>query len=295
MAKSVFHIVPSEDQWAVKREGNGKPSSKHPTQQESIDAARDLASEGDELVIHRSDGTIRDRITYTGGRNGNGSNGHAGPSTSTKANEIPASDVLSVGTRVSWGAIMAGALVGLTVYITLLFLALAIGVTTIDDIQGRAFAIGAAIVGVFSLLAALFVGGMVTSATTVGETKTEVLIYGILVWATFLGLMILLGTFGGIGFGTVLHFQDSANLQSVTAEDFTEMKGITQEHIKAFNEVVQEKQKILSQAGAPAKAWIGFAGLILSIFAAMGGALVGAGPEMVLKRIQGRRRLVVKS
>jgi Uncharacterized protein conserved in bacteria (DUF2188) len=40
MAKSVLHVVPHNDTWAVKREGNERASSTHPTQKEAIEAAR---------------------------------------------------------------------------------------------------------------------------------------------------------------------------------------------------------------------------------------------------------------
>src|SRR5215204_5340851 len=67
MAKSVLHVVPhNHEDWAVKREGNERASSTHATQKEAIEAARELAKELDDIVIHRPDGTIRERVTYYG-------------------------------------------------------------------------------------------------------------------------------------------------------------------------------------------------------------------------------------
>ena len=48
------HVVPNGEGWAVKKEGNERVSSTHETQKAAIDAAREMAKEGDELVIHRA-------------------------------------------------------------------------------------------------------------------------------------------------------------------------------------------------------------------------------------------------
>jgi len=65
MAKNQ-HVVPYRNEWAVRGEGNGRPTSIHRTQAEAIEAARELAkNQRSELVIHRSDGRIRDRDSYS--------------------------------------------------------------------------------------------------------------------------------------------------------------------------------------------------------------------------------------
>lgn len=59
------HVVPNDDGWAVRGEGNLRLTSIHSTQQDAIDAARDIArNEKSEVVIHRPDGTIRDKDSY---------------------------------------------------------------------------------------------------------------------------------------------------------------------------------------------------------------------------------------
>jgi hypothetical protein len=64
MAKNQ-HVVPYKDEWAVRGEGNERPTSIHPTQAEAIDAAREIAkNQRSELVIHRTDGRIRVRDSY---------------------------------------------------------------------------------------------------------------------------------------------------------------------------------------------------------------------------------------
>jgi uncharacterized protein YdaT len=59
------HVVPHNDRWAVRGEGNERVTSTHDTQGEAIDRARGIAQrERSEVVIHRPDGRIRDRDSY---------------------------------------------------------------------------------------------------------------------------------------------------------------------------------------------------------------------------------------
>ena len=59
------HVVPHDGQWAVRGEGNSRVTSKHPTQADAIDAARQIAvNQGSELVVHRSNGQIRDKDSH---------------------------------------------------------------------------------------------------------------------------------------------------------------------------------------------------------------------------------------
>ena len=59
------YVVPYEDAWAVRREGNKGITSKHRKQSTAINAAKRLAKKHKaDVIIHREDGTIRDRISY---------------------------------------------------------------------------------------------------------------------------------------------------------------------------------------------------------------------------------------
>jgi len=56
------HVVPHDNSWAVVGEGNSRATSVHGTQQEAIDAGREVArNQGGELLIHGRDGRIRER------------------------------------------------------------------------------------------------------------------------------------------------------------------------------------------------------------------------------------------
>ncbi|MDT0557622.1 DUF2188 domain-containing protein [Ichthyenterobacterium sp. W332] len=59
------HVVPYQDGWAVRREGNKRISSKHRKQSTAINKAKVLAKRYDaDVIIHRASGGIRDRISY---------------------------------------------------------------------------------------------------------------------------------------------------------------------------------------------------------------------------------------
>ena len=60
------HVVPHPDGgWQVKGEGNSRATVRTETQKDAINIARDIArNQGSELVIHRSDGTIRDKDSH---------------------------------------------------------------------------------------------------------------------------------------------------------------------------------------------------------------------------------------
>ena len=58
------HVVPNGNGWQVKPEG-GKPVSNHRTQTAANQAAKPIAKQNkSDVVIHRPDGTIRDKDSY---------------------------------------------------------------------------------------------------------------------------------------------------------------------------------------------------------------------------------------
>ena len=59
------HVVPYEDGWAVRREGNKRITSKHRKQSTAINRAKSIArKKKSDVIIHRKDGGIRDRISF---------------------------------------------------------------------------------------------------------------------------------------------------------------------------------------------------------------------------------------
>lgn len=58
-------VTKREEGWAVRGEGNSRDTSHHSTQQQAIDAAREIAkNQGSELFIQNRHGQIRERNSY---------------------------------------------------------------------------------------------------------------------------------------------------------------------------------------------------------------------------------------
>ena len=59
------HVVPHPEGWAVKGEGNERYTAVYPYQDEAIERAKDIAyNYKSDVIIHRKDGSIRDRVSY---------------------------------------------------------------------------------------------------------------------------------------------------------------------------------------------------------------------------------------
>lgn len=59
------HVVPNGEKWAIKGAGNEKYTKIVTTQKEAINIAREIArNQQSELVIHKKDGTIREKDSH---------------------------------------------------------------------------------------------------------------------------------------------------------------------------------------------------------------------------------------
>ena len=59
------HVLPHGDEWAVRGAGNTRVTSKHATQLEAIEKAREIAIRNEsELLIHNREGRIRAKNSY---------------------------------------------------------------------------------------------------------------------------------------------------------------------------------------------------------------------------------------
>jgi len=189
---------------------------------------------------------------------------------------------MSVGSRVSWQAILAGLAVTFTVYMCLTLFAVAIGVSTMDYVHSRTFTISAAIVGLVSLLAALFLGGNVATRLSTRETHGEAVIYGVLLWAACFFVVVVTGTNLGGNFS-----QMSAATRAPVVEVRTADRPASDAAAKAeakADEVRARSEALVSDMNPAALAWWSFGVMVLSILAAIGGALSGAGPELGFRR-----------
>lgn len=59
------HIVPHENGWAVRGEGNTRATRVVPTQREAIEIGREISrNQNSELIIHQKKGPIRDKDSH---------------------------------------------------------------------------------------------------------------------------------------------------------------------------------------------------------------------------------------
>jgi hypothetical protein len=101
--------------------------------------------------------------------------------------------------RISWGAIFAGVLVTLAIFLTLQMLGAGIGAVSIDLTGGettspRALGIGAAIWWLITGLIALFIGGWVAGRLAWLPSAIDRVLHGLTVWSLFYVVMFLLAT-----------------------------------------------------------------------------------------------------
>lgn len=60
-----FHVVPHDERWAIKKEGNDHPEFTTDKKSEAVQKAKDLAKEAGTFVyIHNEEGRIEDQINY---------------------------------------------------------------------------------------------------------------------------------------------------------------------------------------------------------------------------------------
>jgi len=289
MSREVLHVVPHNQEWAVKREGNERHSSTHGTQKEAIEAARELAKERDDIVIHRPDGTIRERVTYMGGTNGSHDSsgttpqGVRGDTRNDTRETVGPSDLFSVGSRVSWAAVAAGVAVALAMYITLSLLAVAVGVSTIDQVGSQTFRIGAAIVSAVILLGSMFLGGYVVSRTTAGEQPGEAVAYGTIMWGTAVMLLLTAGVSTGTGYLSGMREFGTPTTPAMDTAKMQRELNLTPAQADRYAAVTRDSQAAADRASPQAIAWWTFGGVALSLLSAMAGSYFGAGPEFVLR------------
>jgi hypothetical protein len=212
-------------------------------------------------------------------------------------------DVLPVRSRVSWGAIFAGAMVALALYFLLTLLGAAIGFSVSGRVRPETLSAGATFCAVWALMVSLFVGGYVTSQCSVGENKFESVLYGIILWGVLFGMLMWLMASGvHAGFNAIVGMTHASqaivgNEGAKSWEDAARRAGVPQQKIDEWRKSGtdtaeqarratedQTKQEAAAEA-ATRVTWWAFLGTLASMLAAVTGAYVGAGPRFRLVRI----------
>jgi hypothetical protein len=195
----------------------------------------------------------------------------------TTSNNVPQmEDVASVGTRISWGAILAGSMVALAMYFLLSTLAVAVGWSIHDRVDPTKLEM-AAVVWTFLMTAlSLFVGGLITSLFTAGENKMEAMLYGAIMWAVLVVALLHLGS-SGVRTGFTAMAASAHTVQTSPAPN-------------SGNEAADVESRRVTREAANRAAWYAFFGTWLSLFAAVAGSVVGAGPTFrLVNQTPGRR------
>jgi Sec-independent protein translocase protein TatA len=187
------------------------------------------------------------------------------------------------GMRVSWGGVWGGVLVAVGLLLLLAALGVAVGITATDPAQtdpGK-LGTGAGIWAGVSLLVALFVGGLVSTRIGAIFDGTTGFFEGALVWVVSVLLMGYLaasgvgslagGAFSMIGgaqqaVGSVLGTTDPQAIKEQAQQKAQDLK----QSLPQLQQRAQEAKPTATKA-----AWITFVALLLSLAAAVLGAMAG--------------------
>jgi hypothetical protein len=219
--------------------------------------------------------------------------------------ELRTEETLPVYSRVGWGGIVAGAIVAAALYVLLGSLGLAIGLTVQD---GPAVGAGTAIYTILITCVAIFFGSWVATQCSIGENRAEAVVYGIIVWGFFFGIMLWLLSAGvQMGFDAMMAARMGPEGGAAVAQEQPPQRGVAfaqEEPERALPPGAQPRPEerempraepaeplerlpgVLEQRGA-AGAWWMFAGIVLTLVVSILGAIAGSGPKVL-----GHRRTV---
>jgi len=219
-------------------------------------------------------------------------------------------DILPVRSRVSWGAVLAGSVIAVGMYLLLLLLGGAVGLSlTTTNVRFSTLSWAAAVWAIFSLAVSLFVGGYVTTLLAVGENRTEAVIHGVLMWGMMLAFTTWLATTGlSAGYSTLLNMaylnDNAARAANATnVEDFVRNLGANEEDAARVRQVITDARERGTKdpevrdslRTAQHATWWSLAGTILSIACAIAGAVCGSGPVLRFLDLGGRRMVMSRS
>jgi hypothetical protein len=191
------------------------------------------------------------------------------------------------GMKVSWGGIFGGVLVAVGVLMLLTALGLAVGISAAQpgETEASTLGTGAGIWAGLSLLLALFVGGMVSTRVGAISDRATGFFEGALVWVVSILLMVYFAS-SGVGMlaggafkllgGATQAIGSAMQGGGETAQAAAEAKqGMAQLMEKAKSSGALEQKAEEVKPVATKAAWITFGALVISLLAAVIGAMVG--------------------
>jgi hypothetical protein len=191
----------------------------------------------------------------------------------------------SVQSRVSWGALLAGAAVGVAIYTVLGLLGVAVGLTVSDRASSESIGLGAGVWAFVSLAIAMFFAGWVTTQCTVGETRGEAVLYGIIVWAVTASFLVWSAATGlGMAKTTSGNNRPDNSQPAAKAGDIAGAQAANSVAEKMGVATDNDRQRL------QVASWWTFFGTLISLLAAIGGAMLG--PYEFVARRAARPRTV---
>lgn len=183
------------------------------------------------------------------------------------------------GMRVSWGGVWGGVLAAVGLLLLLGALGVAVGITAVQPGSTDAATAGsaAAIWACASLLVALFVGGLVSTRAGAIHDRATGFWEGFLVWIVSLILLAWLATSGMTSIATGAMQVMGVASQAATPVDPAAAVEALRERVQSAAGDAQAltQRAVEAQPVASKVAWIAFGALLLSLVAAIGGALAG--------------------
>ena len=215
----------------------------------------------------------------------------------TNDSAVHAEDILPVRSRLSWGAIIAGSVLALAVYLLLTLLGSAIGLSVSGNVTDKALGVGAVVWAIVTTAGCLFLGGYIASQFTTGENKVEGMMYGLLVWGVvFASLMWLMASGVRAGFNAMVgmanpvasanantHWEDAARRAGATDADIDRFRtNVNNAPENIRNAINDPANREAAAENATRAAWYSFVGTLVSMLAAGFGGYIGAGPTFRL-------------
>lgn len=192
-----------------------------------------------------------------------------------------------MGQHISWGAIVAGALIALAVHVVLAALGAGIGLTAYDPMMGdrvsQGTLIAAAIFGVVATVVSMLAGGYVTGKLSGVVERMHLGLHGLTMWA-----LTTVFVFTGFAMGAGSVFATMARSYGINYEGLTRLGNgaMTAGGVPAVTESA-------INAGAMSS-WFAFLTLVISAAASTFGAIIAANYMASREVVEPRTRTTYK-
>jgi hypothetical protein len=186
---------------------------------------------------------------------------HDGQERHVAGSWVPTEVHPSTISRISWGAIFAGAVVAFVAQVLFTLLGFAIGLTVVEPMTAQApwegIGIGAGIWWVVTALISLFLGGWTAGRLSGMPTRQDAMLHGVVVWGlvTFASVFLAVSGAGAVAAGPI---------------------GIIQQAIQQTIGQVGQINQMDITGGVTMSAWWAFIALLAGVVAVAVGATLGA-------------------